>query len=92
MDPSIFIIADAKRGDIGNTASQYARAYFVHFDFDAVTLSPYMGRDSIEPFLDYQDKWVIILALTSNQGSKDFELQRLENMRFLYEEVILSSS
>ena len=92
VDPSIFIIADAKRGDIGNTASQYARAYFVHFDFDAVTLSPYMGRDSIEPFLDYQDKWVIILALTSNQGSKDFELQRLENMRFLYEEVILSSS
>lgn len=92
VDPSIFIIADAKRGDIGNTASQYARAFFVRLDFDAVTLSPYMGRDSIEPFLDYPDKWVILLALTSNPGSLDFEFQRLETSRLLYEEVIISSS
>ncbi|MCD6346627.1 MAG: orotidine-5'-phosphate decarboxylase [Bacteroidales bacterium] len=92
VDPSIFIIADAKRGDIGNTASQYARAFFVRLDFDAITLSPYMGRDSIEPFLDYPDKWVILLALTSNPGSLDFEFQRLETTRLLYEEVIISSS
>ncbi|MCK5821501.1 MAG: orotidine-5'-phosphate decarboxylase [Bacteroidales bacterium] len=91
VDPSLFIIADAKRGDIGNTANQYARAFFVHFDFDAITLSPYMGRDSIEPFLDYPDKWVIILALTSNRGAEDFEKKQLIGSTFLYEEVIQSS-
>lgn len=91
IDPSIFIIADAKRGDIGNTANQYARAYFVHFDFDAITLSPYMGRDSIEPFLEYPDKWVIILALTSNRGADDFEKKQLLDSTYLYEEVIQSS-
>jgi len=91
VDPSLFIIADAKRGDIGNTANQYARAFFVHFDFDAITLSPYMGRDSIEPFLDYPDKWVIVLALTSNRGAEDFEKKQLRGSTFLYEEVIQSS-
>ncbi len=90
VDPSLFIIADAKRGDIGNTANQYARAFFVHFDFDAVTLSPYMGRDSIEPFLEYQDKWVIVLALTSNKGAEDFEMKQLLGSTYLYEEVIQS--
>lgn len=72
-DPSLFVIADAKRGDIGNTASQYARAFFETMDCDAVTLSPYMGRDSVEPFLKYRNKWVIILALTSNPSATDFE-------------------
>lgn len=90
VDPSIFIIADAKRGDIGNTAHLYARAFFVHFDFDAVTLSPYMGRDSIEPFLEYPDKWVIVLALTSNRGAHDFEKRQLLGSGFLYEQVIQS--
>lgn len=90
VDPSLFIIADAKRGDIGNTANQYARAFFVHYDFDAITLSPYMGRDSIEPFLDYPDKWVIILALTSNRGADDFEKKQLLGSTYLYEEVIQS--
>ncbi len=69
----IFTIADAKRSDIGNTAQKYARAFFEVMNFDAVTLSPYMGRDSVEPFLSYRDKWAIILALTSNPGSLDFQ-------------------
>lgn len=72
-DPSIFIIADAKRGDIGNTAQRYAAAFFGRMDFDAVTLSPYMGRDSIDPFLSYEGKWAIVLALTSNVSAVDFE-------------------
>lgn len=72
-DSSIFIIADAKRGDIGNTANRYAKAFFERMDFDAVTLSPYMGRDSADPFLKYKDKWAIILALTSNASATDFE-------------------
>jgi orotidine-5'-phosphate decarboxylase len=88
VDPSIFIIADAKRGDIGNTAKQYAKAFFIHYDFDAITLSPYMGRDSVEPFLGYTDKWVIVLALTSNQGAEDFEKKRLEDGKYLYEQVL----
>ncbi|MFA7115748.1 MAG: orotidine-5'-phosphate decarboxylase [Bacteroidales bacterium] len=71
--PEIFIIADAKRGDIGNTAVQYAKAFFTKMDFDAVTLSPYMGFDTIKPFLKYKDKWVIILALTSNKSADQFE-------------------
>ncbi len=70
----IFTIADAKRGDIGNTADQYAKAFFDELDFDAVTLSPYMGRDAIEPFLTHENKWAIILALTSNPGANDFQL------------------
>ncbi|HNG63060.1 MAG TPA: orotidine-5'-phosphate decarboxylase, partial [Ferruginibacter sp.] len=68
-----FIIADAKRGDIGNTSSQYARAFFEAMDFDAITVAPYMGEDSVKPFLEFENKWAIVLGLTSNPGSKDFE-------------------
>jgi len=88
IDPDIFLIADAKRGDIGNTASMYAKAFFEHMDFDAVTISPYMGRESVEPFLEYRDKWVILLGMTSNPGAEDFQFQNLENGNLLYEEVI----
>jgi orotidine-5'-phosphate decarboxylase len=70
-------IADAKRGDIGNTSSQYAKAFFETLNFDAITVAPYMGEDSIRPFLEYDNKWTIVLGLTSNKGAKDFELQRL---------------
>lgn len=87
-DPSIFIVADAKRGDIGNTAHQYALTYFVTFDFDAITISPYMGRDTIDPFLSFPGKWVILLGLTSNPGARDFQLQLMDSGKFLYEEVI----
>lgn len=69
----VFTIADAKRGDIGNTSYMYAKSFFVRMNFDAVTLSPYMGHDSILPYLEYKDKWVVILALTSNEGSNDFQ-------------------
>lgn len=72
--PDIFIIADAKRGDIGNTSEMYARSFFGHLDIDAVTVAPYMGEDSVKPFLGYDGKWVILLALTSNKGSADFQL------------------
>jgi len=83
-DPSVLIIADAKRGDIGNTAEQYAKAYFEKMDFDAVTLSPYMGKDSIAPFLKYQGKWSVILALTSNVSADDFEtLPLLGNIQLM---------
>lgn len=88
VDPALLIIADAKRGDIGNTARLYARSFFYHYDFDAITLSPYMGKDSIEPFLEYTDKWVIVLALTSNAGASDFEQQELTNGKRLYEQVL----
>jgi orotidine-5'-phosphate decarboxylase len=73
VDPDIFLIADAKRGDIGNTAAMYAKAFFGEMDFDAVTLSPYMGKDSITPFLEYEGKWVVVLGLTSNPGAEDFQ-------------------
>ena len=86
--PDIFIIADAKRGDIGNTAQRYAKAFFEVMDVDAVTLSPYMGMDAITPFLHYKDKWVIILALTSNESANDFELQLLVNEKPLYQAII----
>jgi orotidine-5'-phosphate decarboxylase len=72
-----FTIADAKRGDIGNTSSQYAKAFFETMNFDAITVAPYMGEDSIRPFLEYDNKWTIVLGLTSNKGAKDFELRRL---------------
>ncbi len=72
-----FIIADAKRGDIGNTSSQYAKAFFETLNFDAITVAPYMGEDSIKPFLEFENKWAIVLGLTSNAGSKDFEQLRL---------------
>src|SRR3954464_13407858 len=68
-----FKIADAKRGDIGNTSAQYAKTFFEIYDFDAVTVAPYMGEDSIRPFLEYQGKWTVVLGLTSNKGSEDFE-------------------
>ena len=72
-----FIIADAKRGDIGNTSSQYAKAFFETLNFDAITVAPYMGEDSVKPFLEYENKWTIVLGLTSNPGSKDFEQLKL---------------
>jgi orotidine-5'-phosphate decarboxylase len=90
-----FTIADAKRGDIGNTASLYARTFFdkdsAGLSFDSVTVAPYMGKDSVEPFLDFENKWVILLALTSNSGSKDFQFSKLQNGNLLYEEVLLTS-
>lgn len=86
-----FKIADAKRGDIGNTSSQYAKAFFETMPFDAITVAPYMGEDSIKPFLDYDGKWAIVLGLTSNKGAKDFELQKM-NEEFLYEKVIQTVS
>ena len=87
-----FTIADAKRGDIGNTSSLYAKAFFDKkasgLSFDSVTVAPYMGRDSVEPFLQFDDKWVILLGLTSNVGSQDFQYLRTENNTFLFEEVL----
>lgn len=82
-----FKIADAKRGDIGNTSSQYAKAFFETIPFDAITVAPYMGSDSVKPFLNYSDKWTIVLGLTSNEGSTDFEQLRI-NGNYLFEEVI----
>lgn len=82
-----FTIADAKRGDIGNTSSQYAKAFFETLNFDSVTVAPYMGEDSVRPFMEYEDKFVIVLGLTSNKGAKDFELQKMGD-EFLYEKVI----
>ncbi len=87
VDPSIFTIADAKRGDIGNTSGRYAKAFFESMDFDAVTVAPYMGRDSIEPFLNYSDKFTILLALTSNPGAFDFQTKDLETQA-LFKEVL----
>ncbi len=86
-----FTIADAKRGDIGNTAASYAKTFFETFNFDSVTVAPYMGRDSVDPFLNYEGKWAILLALTSNKSSADFQMKKLENGRYLYEEVIQES-
>jgi len=89
----VFLIADAKRGDIGNTSEQYAKAFLTQdgFNFDAITVSPYMGEDSISPFLNFLGKWVIILALTSNAGSNDFQLLETKNGYKIFEEVILKS-
>ena len=89
--PDQFIIADAKRGDIGNTAALYARTFFETYDFDAVTLAPYMGEDSVKPFLAYKGKWSIILALTSNASSSDFETVKDEHGTPLFERVIRRS-
>lgn len=89
--PDQFIIADAKRGDIGNTAALYARTFFETFDFDAVTLAPYMGEDSVKPFLAYEDKWSIILALTSNASSSDFEVVMDSKGVPMYERVLRRS-
>lgn len=92
VDPGILIIADAKRGDIGNTAAKYARTFFTQMDFDAVTLSPYMGRDSVEPFLEYKGKWVIVLGLTSNPGAQDFQLLELPGGTRMYQQVIRTAA
>jgi len=86
--PDHFLIADAKRGDIGNTAREYARTFFDRMDFDAVTVSPYMGYDSVAPFLGYQDKWVILLTLTSNHSAIDFQLSEIQEGTHLFRKVI----
>ncbi len=86
-----FTIADAKRGDIGNTSTQYAKAFFETLSFDAVTVAPYMGEDSVKPFLEFDSNWAIVLGLTSNSGSKDFEQQKIGDY-FLYEEVLKTVS
>ena len=86
--PSHFIIADAKRGDIGNTSAMYARTFFEEFDIDALTVAPYMGEDSVTPFLSYDGKWVILLALTSNRGSSDFQLMESKDGERLFERVL----
>jgi len=83
-----FKIADAKRGDIGNTSAQYAKAFFETLNFDAITVAPYMGEDSVKPFLEYKDKWTILLGLTSNTGVKDFELQKVITKNEILEEGI----
>src|SRR6187455_414976 len=102
-----FKIADAKRGDIGNTSAQYAKAFFETLNFDAITVAPYMGEDSVKPFLEHKNKWTILLGLTSNSGAKDFELQKLikeqdileegihvtrQDVKYLYESVLETSS
>lgn len=86
-----FIIADAKRGDIGNTAKMYARTFFENLEVDAVTVAPYMGEDSVKPFLEYPGKWTVLLALTSNPGSKDFQMIRDVNGHEVYQRVIKRS-
>ena len=90
--PDQFIIADAKRGDIGNTSELYARSFFEHTKVDAVTVAPYMGEDSVKPFLIYPEAWVILLALTSNKGSHDFQLTTDAEGERLFEKVLRKSS
>lgn len=89
--PDQFIIADAKRGDIGNTSSMYARSLFGEMDFDSITVAPYMGEDSVTPFLQYEGKWIILLALTSNKGSHDFQLTTDAQGERLFEKVLRTS-
>lgn len=86
--PEQFIIADAKRGDIGNTSDMYARSFFEHLKVDAITASPYMGEDSISPFLGYAGKWTVLLALTSNKGSQDFQMMQDADGEYLFQRVI----
>ena len=91
---NIFTIADAKRGDIGNTCDMYAQAFFGAMDFDAITIAPYMGEDSVKPFLKYEEKWVILLALTSNKSSEDFQTAndlRTKDSKFLFQKVLETS-
>jgi orotidine-5'-phosphate decarboxylase len=90
--PDIFLIADAKRGDIGNTSNLYARTFFDRLDFDAVTVAPYMGEDSVKPFMTYLDKWVILLALTSNKGAFDFQFLKDEKTGDQLFETVLKTS
>jgi len=89
--PDHFLIADAKRGDIGNTSAMYARSFFEEMDIDALTVAPYMGEDSVTPFLQYEDKWVVLLALTSNKGSHDFQLTTDGEGERLFEKVLRRS-
>ena len=89
--PDIFIIADAKRGDIGNTSTNYAKAFFNTLKADALTVAPYMGKDSVEPFLGFEDKWVILLALTSNKGSQDFQYLNVGE-RMLHQQVLQTAT
>ncbi|MBP3838759.1 MAG: orotidine-5'-phosphate decarboxylase [Prevotella sp.] len=89
--PNHLIIADAKRGDIGNTSKMYARTFFEEYDVDSLTVAPYMGEDSVTPFLGYDGKWVVLLALTSNKGSQDFQLMKDENGERLFEKVLKTS-
>jgi len=87
----VFLIADAKRGDIGNTSQQYAKAFFEILDVDAITVAPYMGSDSVQPFLNYPNKWIILLALTSNKGAADFQYLKTGD-NYLFEQVLKTSS
>jgi orotidine-5'-phosphate decarboxylase len=89
---NIFTIADAKRGDIGNTSTYYAKTYFDYLNCDSVTVAPYMGEDSVTPFLEFKDKWVILLALTSNKGALDFQMIKDEQGEELYKKVLVKSS
>ena len=89
--PEHFVIADAKRGDIGNTSAMYARTFFETYDVDALTVAPYMGEDSVTPFLGYEGKWVVLLALTSNKGSHDFQLTESPDGERLFEKVLRRS-
>jgi len=88
--PDIFVIADAKRGDIGNTSKMYAKAFLENMPFDAITVAPYMGEDSVTPFLSYKDKWVVLLALTSNKGADNFQYHNEDGIK-LYERVLTLS-
>jgi orotidine-5'-phosphate decarboxylase len=88
--PDIFVIADAKRGDIGNTSRMYAKAFFENLPFDAVTVAPYMGEDSVTPFLSYEGKWIVLLALTSNKGADDFQYHNEDGIK-LFERVLTVS-
>uniref|UniRef100_UPI0040267988 orotidine-5'-phosphate decarboxylase n=1 Tax=Prevotella sp. TaxID=59823 RepID=UPI0040267988 len=90
--PNHFIVADAKRGDIGNTSAMYARTFFEEYDVDSLTVAPYMGEDSVTPFLGYDGKWVIVLALTSNKGSHDFQLTEDKDGERLFEKVLKTSA
>ena len=89
---NIFTIADAKRGDIGNTSTYYAKTFFEYLDCDSVTVAPYMGEDSVKPFLEFDDKWVILLALTSNKGALDFQMTQDENGEELFKKVLRKST
>ena len=91
LDQPVFLIADAKRGDIGNTSSMYAQTFFETMDFDAVTLSPYMGEDTVAPFLKYNDKWSVLLALTSNQSAVDFQYFENKKGQKLFEQILETS-
>lgn len=91
LPPDVFVIADAKRGDIGNTSKMYAQAFFEQMNCDAITVAPYMGSDSINPFLAFENKWVILLGLTSNPGADDFQRMTLANGKQLYQNVLETS-